>query len=327
MGEILDSRLAIDSVLNSDNLNKSHSELFVRSDENIMRNGQATWIIKLSDLIEITDIGLFKRSPTINIGSSSCCSLNLEFYICGKTKQTESYSAIYIRFKSEFQENTWVQGDISFVDKNKQTLISRTFSKSASGLKEIGFDNFVISSDVPHYARDGKLIIQCKIKMHSTKNKCTSDKVVYDVANIKEINNIKELISISKKFSDVSLCIGAEQMECHKCILASEVPTLRRLFKLENLNYYELKNTEYKEFKEMMDYVYTGNIHILNFCHACKLYIIADMYEVHKLKDICLSYISCNLSEDSVLIAQILADDYKDEILKETCIEFYRKNK
>lgn len=326
MEEIRSPLAAVNEVLTNNSLDKCQPELVVRNDETVVHNGQVTWIIQNSDLLEATSSGCYKKSPNIKIGSNCFNSFNITIYPLGKTEDYKSFLSVFIYFNRAFPKSYWVQGYISIVDEERQNLVSQKFSKNGYELKEIGFIDCISNSDLKQFLRNNKLIIFCSIKIQSAKYKYISGPVNYNVDNSKEICNYKEIIGKSAKFSDVTVEVGTQKISSHKSILALGIPALRPVLKLEDSDAIKVKDISYSEFKDMLDYIYSGSIKILNFYHACKMYMVAVQFEVPTLRHLCLCYIVCNLTERNILIAQILANDFNDSTLEKECKEFIKTN-
>lgn len=125
--------------------------------------------------------------------------------------------------------------------------------------------------------------------------------------------------------SDVVFLIDNINIPAHKIILASASPVFEKMFShkmKENItNVVEIKDADPDDFKEMLSYIYTGEIKNLETMAfgICKL---ANKYDIPKLLSICEESLQQFLSVDNVVSTLELADQHNSVDLKKECIKF-----
>ncbi|XP_051161489.1 speckle-type POZ protein-like [Leptopilina boulardi] len=141
-------------------------------------------------------------------------------------------------------------------------------------------------------------------------------------------NNFKPFL-MSDHLSDVTFKIDNKEFPAHKIMLASASPVFEKMFShqmKENItNTVELNDTDPDAFKEMLNFIYTGNVDNLDNV-AFGLYILANKYDISKLKIICEQYLEKCLAVYNVISIFELSDRYNSLHLKQKCIEYIDKN-
>jgi len=113
------------------------------------------------------------------------------------------------------------------------------------------------------------------------------------------------------KFADITFAIQGEEIKAHKSVLAARSPYFRNMFDanmVENASgKIEVPDADSKAFRGMLEYIY-GGMHPKNLDEiSIDLFVIADKYDIPKLRDICEWNIRANLNVDSVVDALLLA--------------------
>lgn len=136
--------------------------------------------------------------------------------------------------------------------------------------------------------------------------------------------NFKPFVN-NQSFSDVVLKIDDCEFLAHKIILASVSSVFRKMFsdqvKKGLPNVVILKETNPDDFKELLDYIYTGKVENLNEA-VFGLYDLANKYDVSDLRKICEDHLNNSLSVDNVINVLQLADRQNSVKLKNECMEF-----
>ena len=167
-----------------------------------------------------------------------------------------------------------------------------------------------------------------------------------------QINNIETPLEFSEhpafknyeylvnnpQFSDFKItCSDGKIINAHKCILmafcndgteeAKPSPFFRAMIESEmnESRSGEMKVTDIDSniMLELMRFIYTGEVHHL-YSRAGELLIVADKYDIAKLKNICAKVLEQQISEDNVV--ELLKSTYVLDIvrLRENCIDFIK---
>ena len=142
------------------------------------------------------------------------------------------------------------------------------------------------------------------------------------------IRNMKEMID-NDEFSDVVFIVDDSQVHAHRTILASRCEHFAAMFRSGMRESVEreiaIPNVSKPVFLLLMEYLYTDSVTI-EMEHAVELYILSDLYQLERLRNICITVIKRNLSvENATVILQTAADE-DCQVLKDICMEFVVTN-
>ncbi|XP_072395525.1 BTB/POZ domain-containing protein 3 [Diabrotica undecimpunctata] len=126
----------------------------------------------------------------------------------------------------------------------------------------------------------------------------------------------------SHKYVDCFFKLDGQQIGAHKLILAGSSPTFESML-FGNLaqNVIELCDVKVGEFKQVLEYIYTGNINIYSVINAWNLYYIANKYLLDALKFICIGYIKNHLTINNLVMSYEYSDLYDLVDLKKICLD------
>ncbi|XP_051173139.1 speckle-type POZ protein-like [Leptopilina boulardi] len=155
---------------------------------------------------------------------------------------------------------------------------------------------------------------------------------------IKPLRDVEKFSTVGNNFlpflnnnnlSDVVFQIENEVIPAHKLMLASVSPVFDSMFAhqmRENItNIVQIENADPNAFKEMLRYIYTGEIENLKNV-VFGLYELADKYDITKLRLICEEFFERCLSIDNVIGILEHADRHNSQDLKNECIVFIDRN-
>lgn len=86
-----------------------------------------------------------------------------------------------------------------------------------------------------------------------------------------------------------------------------------------------IPNISYAVFLMLMEYIYTDSVRI-SVEHAVDLYIVADLYQLVRLKDMCVMVIRRNINTENATILLQNANDTHCHILKDICMDYIVAN-
>ncbi|XP_037727248.1 protein roadkill-like [Drosophila subpulchrella] len=126
-------------------------------------------------------------------------------------------------------------------------------------------------------------------------------------------------------FSDVTICVGGQELKAHKAILAARSAVFAAMFqigiegrKVKRLVIADVVDPE--ALKETLRFIYTGKApNVGNM--ADELLAAADRYALEKLKVMCEKELCANLSVEKAADTLILADLYSADLKAQT-LEF-----
>ena len=257
--------------------------------------------------------------------------------------------------ESQWQLQLYPQGDI---DGDKEYISIYTFNRSRATIKaqityfvmdgsqELctkkmiydeykhneagGYQRFLKVSDISAklLANNNKLIIKCKIELdnkHCTESHKKETQIHY---RIHEYDDFEQFLN-NKKFSDVILTTGDEQIHAHKNILAIKSAVFAAMFEHDmaekDQNVVEIKDISSNVLKEMLRYIYAGKVNDITDI-ASYLLVAADKYLLNNLKDMCEETLCDNLSLSNALEYLNLAEIHNAPMLKTRAIRCIGSN-
>lgn len=125
-------------------------------------------------------------------------------------------------------------------------------------------------------------------------------------------NNLEsERLFHDKDFSDAILNVDGEELKVHKAILASKSPVFYAMFcnntKEANDNLVEINDFSFDVIKDMVQYIYTGDVKDLEK-HPEDLLAAADKYCIEGLKLLCCRYFHDNLNIENAVEYFLLSE-------------------
>lgn len=223
---------------------------------------------------------------------------------------------------SSFKFEPNLESDSEHDSKNEikvQLVIGR--SKTVSSFMEItnsltNFEKIISDKDLEKFLEyDQTLHLRFIIKIVENEKKFSDNKIS---------TNLKQYL-INDALSDVILQINDVKIPAHKIVLASASPVFAKMFShqmLENItNIVQIKNADLDVFKEMLGFIYSGQINNLGTL-AFGLYDIAHEYDVQRLQVLCEEFLQDTLTLDNVVPILELADRHNSAHLKRKCIDF-----
>lgn len=152
---------------------------------------------------------------------------------------------------------------------------------------------------------------------------------VYEPEKLNE--ELGELLS-SGAFSDVSFRVGDKVLKAHKVVLAARSPFFRALLtgglvetRQNVIDFEDAQSPE--EFEALLRYLYSRTIDYANISdYIVPLFTLATRCEARGLKHTLESLIAFNLDSSNVASLLVLADQLTALSLKQSAIEFIKKN-
>lgn len=123
------------------------------------------------------------------------------------------------------------------------------------------------------------------------------------------------------------IVVENREFRVHKEILASKSSVFLAMFdsemKEKKENKMTIEDIEAEVFHEFLRYIYTNIVNELN-THAEKLFVVADKYDLSKLRLICIDELTRSLKIENAIHTLMFADRYNTNTLKERAIEFIK---
>lgn len=124
-----------------------------------------------------------------------------------------------------------------------------------------------------------------------------------------------------KEDRDCVLIVENRRILAHKIVLASSSPVFERMFfgKMASDEVY-ISDIGFKEFKQCVDFIYTGKINVESVINAWSLMYVASKYLMEDLLNRCANYIDSGLTLGTLLLSFEHAKLYDLEKLAQKCL-------
>lgn len=134
-----------------------------------------------------------------------------------------------------------------------------------------------------------------------------------------KINKLKHLLK-THEWSDCFFIINNEKVPAHKLILSFNSPVFEMMFygSLPSSEI-EIKDIDVKDFKTMLEFVYTNLINFESIQQAWNLVYIGQKYLLNELIDTSIDYIQNNLNIKNLLLSYEYSDMFNFDELKKSC--------
>ena len=142
------------------------------------------------------------------------------------------------------------------------------------------------------------------------------------------VKHMKEMVN-DPQFSDVTFIVDDREIYAHRSILASRCEHFDAMFRSGMRESHEsripLPNVSYDVFLLILEYLYTDSVKI-DIQHAVELYIVAEFYQIDRLKEMSTLVVKRNLNGDNA--ADLLQAAHENHCLhiKDLCMEFIVAN-
>ncbi|XP_019763620.2 uncharacterized protein LOC109539974 [Dendroctonus ponderosae] len=124
-----------------------------------------------------------------------------------------------------------------------------------------------------------------------------------------------------EKFVDCTFTIDDQEVKAHKLILACSSPVFEKMF-LGDLASNEIRLADVKidEFSQMLEFIYTESINFSSIMNAWSMFYIAKKYILEDLVNVCLDYISENVTMSSLVLSYEYSELYNLDKIKDQCL-------
>jgi RCC1 and BTB domain-containing protein len=142
------------------------------------------------------------------------------------------------------------------------------------------------------------------------------------------ICDMKDMVD-NDEFADLIFIVNNERVYAHRSILASRCEHFAAMFRSGMRESVEkeihIPNVTKPVFLLLMEFLYTETVTI-EIEYAVELYILSDLYQLERLKNICITVIKRKMSLDNAASILQIAADEGCQIVKDICMEFIVTN-
>ncbi|XP_042901567.1 speckle-type POZ protein B [Parasteatoda tepidariorum] len=198
--------------------------------------------------------------------------------------------------------------------------------------------SFFPVSEIKHnrnkYIKNGRMLILCElfcsgcIESQAVIHENSERKMLVDDTDISlhtVQSDIRNLFS-DKTLCDVKIRVEDEIVQAHKSILAARSPVFHAMFQLDMVEaktgIVDIQDVDIDTFKAFMNYIYCDIVDKMDYDGAKNLLIVAEKYEVLRLKEMCGSFLKSEISDRNACEIAALADMVSHKGLKSFAIDF-----
>ncbi|CRL03929.1 CLUMA_CG017050, isoform A [Clunio marinus] len=142
-----------------------------------------------------------------------------------------------------------------------------------------------------------------KISVIEKNGKLSVENLVDEIQN-QNLMDFTNNLFLNKQYSDFTFKVGENMFPVHKNVLSYRSSVFQKMFsggfRESSSKCQEIIDVHPEVFKEMLRFIYTGNVEDLNN-NAEELLAVADRYHVTDLQKLCKIYLMSNLSEENAL--------------------------
>ncbi|XP_055947092.1 protein roadkill-like [Argiope bruennichi] len=255
-------------------------------------------------------------------------------YPDGFNERVKGYFSLWIKKLSETERNVSVCGEIY---NSESKLIVKKWTYDSLALENVlGWTAFCKRSLLEQdevILSDGIFKVDITVAFYTAKKNVHESLEDFDTDKVKRSTDVcrslKSLL-VAETFSDVTIVAGDEEIKAHKAILSARSEVFHQILKIRSTlkNSYKLTfdNLSKEAIREMIRFIYAGEMGNVSFEVACELFYAADKYQIKLLKKTCSKILANNLNQDNVFRVLILADRHISIKLKDSCLRYITSN-
>jgi len=142
------------------------------------------------------------------------------------------------------------------------------------------------------------------------------------------VQDMRDMVD-EDEYSDITFLVEGQKVNAHRAILAGRCEHFAAMFRSGMRESVEreiaIPNISKTVFLLLMEYLYADSVKV-DLEYAVELFMIADLYQLDRLRDICCSVVKRNLTvENAPMLLQSSADVHC-QTLKDICMEFVVTN-
>lgn len=142
------------------------------------------------------------------------------------------------------------------------------------------------------------------------------------------LQDLKDMVD-EEEYSDVTFIVEDKPVHAHRIILAKRCDHFSAMFRSGMRESVEreirIPNVSHAVFVLLMEYIYTDSV-LIDLEYAVELYITADLYQLDRLKEMCMVVLRRNLNGENAAILLQSANDAHCHVLKDICMAYIVDN-
>ncbi|GBM54174.1 TD and POZ domain-containing protein 3 [Araneus ventricosus] len=294
------------------------------------------WTISnFNNLATKNAVGYCTTSPSLSLNvEDKTNSFNLMLYSNGYNERVKDYLSVYLKKNST--NEMLIQFTCAVLDSNDKEINAKSIKQKMSLESHLGWitycrRDFLLDNETKILI-DGILTLNCTLEIFENKAIMNAETEDGDPCMDKSQSKISEDLNhllLEGDFSDVTFKVDGKDFPVHKAILSARSAVFKTMLKSQlqaNSKEINISDIKAETVKEMLHYIYSGDVGYIDVQTAQELYYASDKYELHGLKNICNKILVRKLDTNNAIDILLLGHKHSDNDLKYTSIEFIAKN-
>ncbi|XP_023318721.1 speckle-type POZ protein-like [Trichogramma pretiosum] len=254
-----------------------------------------TWTIENYRLIKFK-VGEVLESPKFGVGSDDKKYFQLLLYPEGARTEDAGYISLFLKPVIDPKNKPlglvcrWTVSAINGEEVIKKSTLCHDFAGNQNFLG-YGCPKFLKVENIDQLiSSQNTITFHCELEILGVFESSLNSDIM--CSEDETIDTIKFDFSFdNEKLSDVKLIVEEEEIPAHKIILAAVSPVFRVMFTNDTLenkeNLVKITDTNKNIVKEMLRFIYTGKIDVIETDMIIELLVAADKYKIDSLKNKC----------------------------------------
>ncbi|CAL1279458.1 unnamed protein product [Larinioides sclopetarius] len=261
-------------------------------------------------------------------------SFNLILYPHGYNERVEEYISVFLKKNST--DEMLIQFTCAILDRSNKLINRKCIKRKMSLESHLGCmtyckRDFLLDSETKVLI-DGNLILDCTLEIFENKAIMNAETEDSDSCMCKwqsKVSDDLNCLHLEGDFSDFTFKVDGRTFPVHKAILSARSAVFNATLKSQlyaNSKEINISDIKAETVKEMLHYIYSGDIGYIEIQTAQELYYAADKYELQGLKNKCSKILMHNLDTNNAIDVLLLGHVHSDSELEYTSIKFIAKN-
>uniref|UniRef100_A0A0A9VYY5 BTB and MATH domain-containing protein 43 n=1 Tax=Lygus hesperus TaxID=30085 RepID=A0A0A9VYY5_LYGHE len=290
------------------------------------------WTIKDFSTLS-TKVGYYVQSPKFTgVGDQSPSIFSLRLYPNGVVDEYKGNISLYLVVSKDNDRINCVCFELSLLDHNDDVFkstrktMTKVFAKPSSDLDSgyiWGHPNFISRSRLMEFLQGNTLKVRCKLKGPAVEIQKELPEEHFSFLCRQGLWQQY----LDQQFVDVDVVVQESKFKVHKAVLAAHSSVLTAMFNIDMLesrqNIVTIEDCSPQAIEAFIKWMYLGEVEGTEQVHS-ELLALADKYDMNKLKVICETSLSAEISVSNAVKTLKLADLHGASSLKSRSLEFIK---
>ncbi|GFY40905.1 hypothetical protein TNIN_473111 [Trichonephila inaurata madagascariensis] len=294
------------------------------------------WTISnFMNLVSSGKIGIPTCTQNLNLDVQSKSNVfTLILYTNGFNDRVKDYISLWLKKSSS--DEMLLQLTCEVLNATGKTIRKKSIKERLSIESHLGWITFCrrsfLTDNANKILNNESLTLNCTLEIFEDRailNAETEDDDKQENKTVSELAQNMEQLLQDNNFDDITFKVDREIYKAHKVILSARSRVFKTMFESTltmDSGEIEISDISGETVKEMLHFIYSGEVGHLPVKRAMELYYVADKYELDSLKNICARVMVGNVRTDNVIDILLLSHRHSNHDLEHVCITFIAKN-